>query len=270
MDIPKSSENLLGTLFAFATAVIPGSAGLLLFSIHHRELVERFWSVGSITYQTKLFVALLFVFSIGWTISAALNGIRFAAFAVFDSPLPSTGEEVASAAHPWFDKNWRALVRLVLKDAAPDDAEPFFGETLQRQLEFAEQFPEPERAERIHALLMSKTTRILNALRWQTLWFHFNVWATKRVDLSEKMSFALGHDFAAASILLLAGVFFTPSLRHWWIITPSLFWVVAISGRTFEDIKKANNPTTTMTKQLELLQQLASNGGDIAKAVAGE
>src|SRR5438067_2392145 len=98
----------LERFFAFIATMIPGSAILVLFILHHQPALQALWKTSALGYQTKVAVVLLCVLTAGFTIQNALaslggaigGGIR-GYFAGDEKPIEQ------DKAQPWRNPVWR-------------------------------------------------------------------------------------------------------------------------------------------------------------------
>jgi hypothetical protein len=73
-------------------------------------------------------------------------------------------------------------------------------------------------------------------------------------DPRTSVSQALASNFGGACLVILLSAPWTPILRRWWIILPSLFWVLINAAQMFKQYSDASNPVQSYLKQMEYLQ----------------
>ncbi len=252
----------LERLFGLVTAFLPGSAVLLLFSLHRPDLLNALWKASNLGYQTKVAIVVLCTFVAGWTLSSVLGatlgviGFISGRFEVFKQEEPS--------AKPWYDKNWRSLLAKYLGDAAPKDVDQVFEDVFKQELQFAEQFPEPERSQRIYNAYNRKSNAVLNEFQWKGWWSHFHHITLTQKSPIQLIGSSLAHHCQAASLVLLCALPFTPSLRRWWLVSACVYWILVLVAQSVSDVMNYMNPWGSFTAQMEYLQNRVTKGEHFA------
>jgi hypothetical protein len=243
----------LDRLFGLLAALVPGSAILLVLVLNYPEAALRAWQVDYLDYRTKVAISLFGMFLSGWTLSTAFRAVE-GIIGVLVGVFLGRKTRLDSGAKPWRDPNWRALLSQYLQHAAPEDIEPVSDEVLQYELAQAEEYPDPERLRRIIAAHQKKSTADLNEFRWAGWWRELHSMLLRRLDSVELMSASLNSNFLAASITLLCGSTFTPSLRQWWLMSLCMFWVVFFFVQAAAITINYLNPFSSFGKQIAYLQ----------------
>ena len=79
-------------------------------------------------------------------------------------------------------------------------------------------------------------------------------------DPKMQMALTLEGNLGGACLVILLSAPWTPVLRQWWIVLPSLFWVLITAAQAFKQYVDASNPTQSFLKQMEYLQMHVGKG----------
>jgi hypothetical protein len=156
---------------------------------------------------------------------------------------------------PWQDPNWRALLTGYLGRSAPKDVQPISDETLQVELEVAKHFPETERPKQILEAYLRKAQADVNDFQWSGWWNHLHVTTFNKLDPVATMRVNLTGNFQAASVVLLCALPSTPPLRHWWLVTSCVFWLLVLVLDAVYLVMTVPDPRSSFTRQMEYLQE---------------
>lgn len=246
----------LEKLFSFVTALIPGSAVLLLFHLHQPDLLSTVWNAETIGYQTRVAILLFCTFAAGWTVSYTLSFL----LGSFGGALGVMMKQQDPTSKPWYNKNWRSLLSRYLGSAAPEDVEELFNKTFELQMKYAEGLSEPQRSQAIHDFSTKRSKAILNEFEWKGWWSHFHSVTLAQQSPTTVMILNLAHNFTAASILLLCATPSTRQLRHWWLVSACICWILLLVLQSVGQVINIRNPWSSFTLQMEHLQNRVSKG----------
>lgn len=271
MDLAKV---LLSRFFGLVANLVPGGCVLLVVALQHGELWSEFWSPNNFGYQTKIAILVFAAFVAGFTVSSlagaliggTIGGIsgyknaQAAAQVAASSPGPQEQAQTQAQAPGgpvqgvpyWRDANWRRLLIAYLGNAAPDNLVPIADQTEYGQLlQNVQSLPEGPQQQ---AALADIQARIFNEQLWMDWWSRLYLQMLQKNDPRTSVPLALASNFGGACLVILLSTPWTPILRHWWIILPSLFWVLINAGQTFKQYSDATNPGQSYLKQMEYLQ----------------
>ncbi len=240
-------------LFGFLTDLIPGSAAMYLLSLHYPQAIKQLWSIEYLGYQAKITILLSSMFLVGFTISAALSSIIGGILGFIDTTRRIKEPEFK----PWHNTNWRALLTKYLGEAAPVDIQPVSDAILQDELKAIQQYTddEDERQQRILDTVLRKNKADLNDYLWSGWWNQLHGMLAFDHDPITTMKKNLIHNLQAASLVLLCGIPFNPSLRHWWLIAICVFWIVVMVVDGINVVILAQDPWRTFHKQMAYLEK---------------
>jgi hypothetical protein len=247
----------LEKLFSFLTALIPGSAVLLLFHLHQPDLLWAVWNAKTVGYQTKIAILLFCAFATGWTLSYTLSVVLCGIGGVLGVNA-AKGED--PSCKPWENKNWRSLLSNYLGSAAPEDIEQIFDKTFEIQMKYAESLQEPQRSQAIQEFSAKRSKAILNEFEWKGWWTHFHSVTLAQQSPTAVMILNLAHNFATTGILLLCAVPFTKELRQWWLVSGCICWILLLVLRSVGEMMNIRNPWSSFALQMEYLQNRVSQG----------
>jgi hypothetical protein len=294
MDLAKV---LLNRFFGLIANLVPGCCVLLVVALQHGELWRQFWSPNYLGYQTKIAILVFAAFVAGFTVStlagALIGGIiggitgykgaRLAAQAAASSPGPHEQAQTqaqapatqAGASSPgpreqaqapagqvrgepyWRDANWRRLLTAYLGDAAPENLVPINDRAeYDRLMTDADSLPDVWRQQAVAQI----QARIFNENLWTDWWSRLYLLTLQRNDPRTSTALALVSNFGGACLVILLSAPWTPILRQWWIIWPSLFWVLINAAQMFKQFSDASNPAQSYLKQMEYLQMRVGKG----------
>ena len=273
MDLAKV---LLNRFFGLVANLVPGGCVLLVVALQHGELWNEFWSPSYFGYQTKIGILVFAAFVAGFTVSslagALIGGIiggitgyrnaKVAAQAAASSPGPQEQAQAQTQAQApggpvqgvpyWRDANWRRLLIAYLGSAAPDNLVPITDQAEYAQLlQYAQSLPQGPQQQ---AALADIQARIFNEQLWMDWWSRLYLQMLQKNDPRTSVSQALASNFGGACLVILLSAPWTPILRRWWIILPSLFWVLINAAQMFKQYSDASNPVQSYLKQMEYLQ----------------
>jgi hypothetical protein len=240
-------------LFGFLTALIPGSAAMYLLSLHYPQAIKQLWSIEYLGYQAKITILLSSIFLVGFTISAALGSI----IGFTQSLIGTTRRIKEPEFKPWHNPNWRALLTKYLSEAAPVDIEPLSDAILQDELKAILQSTEDEdeRQQRILDAVQRKNRADLNDYSWSGWWNQLHGMLAFDHDPITAMKMNVIHNLQAASLVLLCGIPFNPSLRHWWLIAICVYWIVVMVAEGINVVILLQDPWKTFHKQMAYLEK---------------
>jgi hypothetical protein len=272
MDLAKV---LLNKFFGLIANLVPGGFVLLVVALQHGELWKQFWSPNYLGYQTKIAILVFAAFVAGFTVSslagALIGGIiggitgyknaQLTAQAAASSPGPQEQAQTQTQTQTsagqvqgipyWRDANWRRLLIAYLGSAAPDNLVPITDQKEYGQLlQYAQSLPDGPQQQ----ALADIQARIFNEQLWMDWWSRLYLLMLQKNDPRTSVAQALASNFGGACLVILLSAPWTPILRHWWIILPSLFWVLINAAQMFKQYSDASNPVQSYLKQMEYLQ----------------
>ncbi len=247
----------LDRLFDFLAALVPGCAILVVLGLHHPEWARTLRDINYLGYQTKVWLVLGAAFTAGWSVTSGLYGLRgFIHATIITHRLNRTNDWADLKSKPWQHPNWRALMSAVYDKAVPDNISFIDDETVAIQVEKANLCPEPERSQRLAEIRSNRSRADINDFAWKAWWSHLHGVMVHRLDDPvASMANSLAYNLNSASIVILCAAPFTPTLRHWWLITMCSFWAVQFAGRIYSEIASYSNPWSSFTKQMENLRR---------------
>lgn len=245
-------NKLLDKFFVFATALIPGSCVLLVTALHRPGLWSEFSGLAFIDYQAKIailvFAALVagltvneiivsvatFLVSFGTSYKAARNARGAKTSGLKEEGSQPQAPVTQPQFFPWRKENWRKLLTAYLGSAAPE------------------------------VVPLVQDPELTNDALWQEWWDLLYTLVTPQLspknDQQKAMMVNAGVNFGGASLILLFSSPWTSALRHWWIILPSVFWVLDSAAFYFQQFRNAMDPEYSHFKQMEYLQMRVGKG----------
>lgn len=283
MDFAKV---LLDKFFGFIAALIPGFFVLLVLVLHKGNLWKQFWEINYLGYQTKVAILFFAAFVAGCTISsftgAVIGGViggitgyrnaQSAAQAAAAAPGPQEQEQAGTAQGQqqaqsalaavqgvpyWRDANWRKLLSVYLGTAAPENMVPIRDQDEYGQLmTWVKSLPAGQQQQELADIQV----RIYNDQLWMDWWTRLHMLTLQKNDPKMQMALTLEGNLGGACLVILLSAPWTPVLRQWWIVLPSLFWVLITAAQAFKQYVDASNPTQSFLKQMEYLQMHVGKG----------
>jgi len=271
MDLAKV---LLNRFFGLIANLVPGCCVLLVVALQHGELWNQFWSPNNFGYQTKIAILVFAAFVAGFTVStlagAVIGGIiggitgyknaQVAAQAAASSPGPQEQAQTqaqapagpAQGVRYWCGANWRKLLTAYLGSAAPDNLMPITDQAEYGQLlQYAQSLPDGPQQQ---AAMADIQARIFNEELWMDWWSRLYLLTLQKNDPETSVPLTLASNLGGACLVILLSAPWTPILRQWWIVLPSLFWVLINAAQMFKQYSEASNPGQSYLKQMEYLQ----------------
>ena len=248
-------KTILDRLSWFLASLIPGSVLFLLVLLHKPVLIDLVWETQLLTYSTKLFITVLFIFASGHTVNFGLTTVLRAIGGAVGGYLAAGPERAKSDVKPWQNRNWRALLTRHLGPVAPENIDPLYKEVFELRMKATQNYPDEERVQMAAALLGERAAADFNDYEWRGWWEHFH-----RVSFLKKGPDAMLYDhinsgFCAASFVVLFALPFTPQFRVWWIIAMSVFWILILILRTIGDFNAFLDPWSSYAVQIEQLEE---------------
>lgn len=228
MDLLKVA---LERFFVFLAALIPGSAVLLVFILNKQSSLIRLWNTAALGYETKIAIVLLCTFSAGFVIQHVITriGAGIGGFIRGFGQWDEKREKLRDQPQPWRDPVWRALLKGYLGASAPEDIPYISEETHNQRLKIISDF-RPEGDDRVLEIANAFREKLNGEIaddQWSTWWEQLQLPAVLRShDLIASMTFSLTGNFQSASVILLVAMFWTPDLRHWWLVLFCLYWLM--------------------------------------------
>jgi hypothetical protein len=273
MDLAKI---LLDKFFGFVAALIPGFFLLLVVVLHHGDLWRQLWDLNYLGYETKVAIVVFAAFIAGVTVSsfagAAIGGF-IGGLSAYKGAKAAQAAARASAADTqvsdtdpgppqpiplWRDANWRKLLTAYLGNAAPDDLQPIGDQNDYNQLiRFAKALPDADQQQAAFAAIQQ---RQFNEQLWMDWWNRLYRLTLQKNDPKMLIGLTLDGNIGSACLIILLSAPFTPILRQWWIVLPSIIWVLISAAQTYKQYYDATNPTESFIKQMEYLQMHVGKG----------
>jgi hypothetical protein len=239
----------------FVAPVIPGATVLILFGIHHPEWAITIRDITYLGYQTKLSLILVSALVSGWTVVTAYGALFGFVHGALSPALLRWLKGEKQEHPPWRNKTWRALVMTYLGSAAPEDLDLVSDEVLALQVEAANLLPNP--LERAQAIAKAKDTQGRAAVveyYWESWWHTLHQDVLQDKDPVTQLTLTLQVNLQAASVVLLCAMPSTPILRHWWVISPCVFWLVMGVMTVYAYLRQLRDPWSSFTKQMDYLR----------------
>lgn len=259
MDLLKIA---LERFFIFLAALIPGSAVLLIFLLNGQSSLITLWNTALLGYETKMAIVLLATFSAGFVIQHAVTriGAAVGGFIRGFSQWDEKREEQKDKPQPWRDPIWRALLKGYLGASAPEDIHYITEEAHNQRLKIISDFyPENDREFEAVKAFSEKLKAEMADNEWSTWWDQLQSPAVLRShDLIAIMTLSLTGSFHSASLILLVGTIWTPSLRHWWLVLFCLYWLMDLVLQLPYVISLGRDPWRSFNIQVEYLRSQIS------------
>jgi hypothetical protein len=244
-------KTALERLFLFIASLIPGAAGLFLFTLGYPDLAASFWHAGYLEYKTKVAIVIVSAFVLGWTIAITLGTVGL----IVGSIIGSFSNTPEPSLKPWRNPNWRGLLTSYLGKAAPENIPLVPEELTEARLKIAQTLTEPERTQQIIEAYSEKARAEFSDLQWAGWWHELHPRTLfGQLDPLAVMSNQLSASFHSASIVILCGTFFFPTLRHWWVFVLCLSWLVHLLLQAVGLILRIRDPWSSFSPQMKYLQ----------------
>jgi len=258
MDISKYP---LHKLTQFISAIIPGFFAILLFWLAHPHSLDWISQTGFLGYRTRLTIAVLSCFVLGFTLTAIVSGIAGGIgglVGAVQARRPYQPPHTIKTA-PWRDPVWRTALKKVLGGDAPDDTQPMSEEIFKMREEFLRQVPNDYQRNLID-LQQEKLKSEIDDSRWQGWYEQYHQIAIGKryndapfqIAINQSLQFSL----QTTGLVLVVGIYFVPAIRHWWCIVPASFWVLTAIGQTYYALKAYSNRWSTRAEQIEYLSSV--------------
>lgn len=258
MDILKYP---IDRLFGLVASVIPGFASLTLFALSHPHAFSQVFSYQILGYKMTIFVVFMVAFVAGASINMLVRMLAGASAYPIGQKYSKKPYQPAHTFEtaPWRDQIWRARVKKVLGESAPEDSLLMTEQAYQARLQLLENF-QGDKQQQISQLARERLVSQINDGKWREWYDHY-----KTIVLNE------GHrDFAgnvyqgflgnmeATAFVGLFGLIAVPAARHWWVAAAVFIWLLATIGDIAQAVKKSTNIWGTLFEQITYLSEIAS------------
>ncbi len=294
--------KIIDKFFGFLCGMIPGSVVLMVAALHHSDIWTTFWKVGYLGYQTKLAILIAAAFVAGSTVNSVLGAIvggvsstvadrRGQQSAPAPPPAPPAGQVgqagpppqpglVGQAGPPpqpapvpaeyWQDFSWRNLVTAYLGKAAPENLQPFVDQNdYNDAVALASAMPQPAQARELAKIARRNNPAYLqhNDAVWRSYWNHLHAITAQRLDTPMMRALTLVSAYGGASLVVLVSAPWTPLLRHWWILLPSIYFLLIAVIEVFTVNTQASDPAQLFEQQWQYLRAHVGKGEQVTESV---
>jgi len=292
--------KVIDKFFGFLCGMIPGSVVLMVAALHHSDVWTTFWKVGYLGYQTKLAILIAAAFVAGSTVNSVLGAIvggvssgvsdRKRQRSAQQAAPASQGTGVGQAGPPpqpgqvwpppqppsqppppeyWQDYSWRNLVTAYLGKAAPENLQAFVDQNdYDEAVTLANAMPQPDQARELAKIAKRSNPAYLqhNDAVWQSYWNHLHSITAQRMDTPMARALTLVSAYGGASLVVLVSAPWTPLLRHWWILLPSIYFLLIAVVEVFTVNMQASDPAQLFEQQWQYLRAHVGKGEQVSEA----
>lgn len=258
------SKYPIERLFYFVAAIVPGAVALIVFYLASPNSLDWFLSLQSLTYTTKLVLAVFVSFIVGYSMTSFLNsflGMLGGAYGGLLGALqpykPSHTERIA----PWREPRWRALIKLHLGNRTPDDTALISKELLEHQTAYVRSVTKPDSDEQEEALFdlqHRKEATELDDQEWAKWYqyYHRRVREEAYKDFVVNVRHGIQANLETAAVFVLCSMLFVKELRHHtWVWGLALFWFCMLLLESWADVREIRNHWGTLDAQIRYLTE---------------
>jgi hypothetical protein len=252
------SKYPLDKLLLFVAAILPGSIALLIFQLAHPHSFDWFLDLGFLGYKTRFGLILLACFVIGYSITTFLNRLLGAIGGAVGGFIATRIADRSLTVAPWRNPQWRSLVKIQLGAHAPNDTQLMSAVLFDLRRQLIEHLPENEREMALIELQQERLTLEVEDSRWEEWYEHYHqtILLPAERDFMWHVENGLNLNLESASICVLVGALFVPSVRHWWCMLPACIWVFLLVNEVYWMLKNFLNPWSTLSAQLRYLAEI--------------
>jgi hypothetical protein len=244
-------------LFGFIAGIIPGAVAIFVYYVANPNGFAAFVENTSLTYSTKIGIALALAFVIGnslnmfmGAIGAAIGGGFSGANSLKNPVWPNLPETA-----PWRDLKWRKLAKQYLGEHAPNDTRPMSDNMVQFHQQTFANLDGVQRQAAENQLKSSKLALASDDLDWSQWYFQIDRQrqAQTKFDPLEYVQGSLQGSLQTTAVYLIGSMIFVPNIRNWICISFSVGWLVIMVAKIHVDLKDGSNSWSTWSKQLDFL-----------------
>jgi hypothetical protein len=248
----------------YAAGVFPGMVALMVFNQAHAGSLGWFFALGFLGYRTKLSLIVLVALVIGNTLTAFLTSVlRWVAGPIgFALGLLDSKPAHLYLTPPWRDPTWRTLAGNRLGTQAPSDRHLMSQETFDlRKKVISEDLPEEQRRSALEDLAKERLDAVKDDECWAAWYEHYHriVMVPMDQDFVRHVKNGLYFNLEAAALYVLISTILVPSVRQWWIIVPSIIWVLVLLSELLWQVNRLLNKWSTLHEQLQYLSGTRGN-----------
>ena len=250
------SKYPIEKLVYFVAGIIPGFVVLMVFEVARPGSFNWFFQISSLGYKTKLILALLTCFILGYTLTIfvkALIGAGYHAYFQWRPQPYKPSMEYQTA--PWRDPRWRLVLRKHLGKDTPNDTSFLGAEVLEYRRKWIESLPKNEQARASLELSSEKFRSDQDDRQWANWYdyYHGVLLQPPDRDLFYHVGYGLRINFEAAATYLLLSSIIVSQLRHWWIWLPAAFLVMLLVAEEASAFERHRNKWSTLSAQIKYL-----------------
>ncbi|HKW64678.1 MAG TPA: hypothetical protein VJN89_19150 [Candidatus Acidoferrum sp.] len=266
----ETAKVPLEKLFFFVAGVIPGLAALLIFNLAVPGSFTWFFAINFLGYRAKLAVMLLSAFIIGNSMTTFLDvtlGMMGGAIGGIMAQKPYQAPEDYKIA-PWRDMKWRVALSRCLGKRTPNNTSLISEMIFNIRKQAIDFLPEGERLKALSELTLEKIQAQIDDGKWAAWYDHYHqkvLLGREKWDVQRHVMHGLNFNLETTAIYVLASAFRVPSLRHWWCITPAILWTLIFGLQQLGDLRRFNDPWSTLSQQIEYLSEESRNSSSEAE-----
>jgi hypothetical protein len=246
----------LDKIIYFVASIIPGFTVLVTIQLSSPRGFEWFFWIGFLGYKTKLTIIVLLAFIIGYSATTFVRSLIGGVFGAVQgaSPVPFQPYHLHEVA-PWRDPRWRSVLKNYLGAKARPDTELITPQLYDLRRQGLNLLPESQRPQALYELDTDRLQTQMNDGSWGAWYDHFHqlvLQPTER-DWFFHLRWGLSINFEVAGLIILVGSAFLPALRHWWLMLPSICWVLLLAAEEYNDVRLYRDKWSTLSKQVKFL-----------------
>jgi hypothetical protein len=253
------SKYPLDKLLYFIAGILPGFVAVFIFELAAPGSFRWFFALGFLGYKTKLGVALIALFVIGFSMTTILNAILGAmggAIGTVMAQRPYT-PSYSLAVAPWRDSGWRTVAKKHLGTSAPQDTQLMSQELYDLRGGIVKSLSAPDQPGARLVLERERFDSQINDSQWEQWYeqFHQTVLQPSKTDFVWHVRNGLNFNLETASLYLLLSAAIVPAVRHWWCILPASLWVLLLVAESYSAMNRYLDKWSTLRAQIEYLHK---------------
>jgi len=250
------------------TKFLPGFALFCVYNSQVPGAIAGILSLPYLGYATRVWLLVAICFTLGYTLSSFLNTV----FSAMAGAVGAVWASFARARHPyryqiapWRDRSWRAAYIARFGSEAPKDLTLVLPVNAAELLRLSQPLP-PSMAEQqmvaeqitlqINSELQVAVDALMNDTEWRMCYerMKFKVLFEGPLEPIQEIFGRLDSDFSLASAVLVAGAVISPQLRVWWLMLPTIGWIIVSILRFCSKVYQIAEPWNTLSAQIEMLK----------------